>query len=158
MQTKVTEIDRGHTSQCWEWQGATSNRGYGQVGRNGKTCSTHVVAYVELVGPIPDGLQIDHLCRNRKCCNPEHLEPVTGRVNCSRSIQATKIRCHKGHPLAGANLIIKKRPNGLQIRNCRVCTLETQRRHRERTGTVGRYNTADRVRKILAAAELAVAS
>jgi len=66
---------------CWVWQNATNGKGYGQVGFMGRVRSVHRVAYELLVGPIPDGLCIDHLCRVRACCNPYHLEPVTTLVN-----------------------------------------------------------------------------
>lgn len=106
---------------CWVWQGALNNKGYGQVGIDGKTRSTHRVAYELLVGPIPDGLHLDHLCRNRPCCNPAHLEPVTNKVNSERSERATKIRCIRDHALSGDNLIIRLRPGGLTRRECRTC-------------------------------------
>jgi hypothetical protein len=69
---------------CWNWDGAVTSSGYGAVAHNGRTHSTHKLAYELLVGPVPDGLQIDHLCRNKLCCNPAHLEPVTGQENIRR--------------------------------------------------------------------------
>jgi hypothetical protein len=79
--SKVVEDDE----ECWNWIGARTSSGYGAWGVNGVSKSTHRVSYLTLVGPIPDGLQIDHLCKNRICCNPTHLEPVTGRVNIRRA-------------------------------------------------------------------------
>lgn len=70
----------GGESACWLWAGCT-RRGYGRVWRGGKMVLAHRVAYELLVGPIPEGLTLDHLCRNRACCNPNDLEPVTDRVN-----------------------------------------------------------------------------
>lgn len=72
-------------TRCWIFKGATS-RGYGQARVGGKTISVHRTAYEILVGPIPEGLQLDHLCRNRACYNPAHLEPVTGTENRRRGI------------------------------------------------------------------------
>lgn len=106
---------------CWVWQNACNSKGYGQVSICGKVRSTHRVAYELLVGSIPAGLHLDHRCRNHPCCNPAHLEPVTNKVNCERSARATKTHCIHGHALAGANLVIKSRRNGLTIRNCRTC-------------------------------------
>ena len=71
------------TGFCWEWDSSLSRDGYGKitVGRISKCYSAHRVAYTLLVGEIPAGLEIDHLCRNRRCVNPDHLEPVTQEVN-----------------------------------------------------------------------------
>ncbi len=109
------------TDGCWYWTGAVTSKGYGSVAAGGKVVSTHRRAYELLVGPIPDGLQIDHLCENKRCCNPAHLEAVTGLVNMSRTAQARKTHCINGHPLSGTNLLIKPRANGKVIRNCRTC-------------------------------------
>ena len=73
-------------SGCWIYMGHRSN-GYGKLrigGRKGTTQWAHRVMYEELIGPIPKGLQLDHLCRNRVCVRPSHLEPVTNKVNASR--------------------------------------------------------------------------
>lgn len=69
---------------CWEWQGELNRNGYGRVWVNGRRLMAHRVAYQLLVGDIEPGLVLDHLCRNRRCCNPEHLEPVTVRENTLR--------------------------------------------------------------------------
>ena len=79
--------------------------GYGIVTICGKKYYTHRVAYEELVGPIPDGLVLDHLCRNRRCCNPEHLEPVTDGENTRRG-NHTKLS------LEAANIIRKEAQQG----------------------------------------------
>jgi len=89
------------TESCWNWTGAFSSSGYGVIsrgGRQGPLIRTHRLAYELLVGPIPDGLQIDHLCRNKRCCNPEHLESVTQAENLRRYGEA-KTHCPKEHPL-----------------------------------------------------------
>lgn len=80
MQQRFTVTDSG----CWEWQGEMNRNGYGRVWINGKRLMSHRVTYELLVGPIADGLVVDHLCKNRACCNPEHLEPVTIRENTLR--------------------------------------------------------------------------
>lgn len=83
---------------CWIWIGGRSSGGYGYVRFNGKMQIAHRVIYELLVGPIPKGLDLDHLCRNRACCNPEHLEPVTRKENVRRGdgIKAT-IKRHQKH-------------------------------------------------------------
>lgn len=140
--------------KCWNWTGARSSRGYGSVGHQKRVWSTHKLAYILLVGEVPDGLQIDHLCRNKRCCNPAHLEAVTGKVNCERTEAAQKTRCAQGHPLVPPNLLIKKRKSGLTIRNCRVCQLDYQRRAR---ATKRKQPAADKNRaSILCAAEAAL--
>lgn len=111
---------------CWTWTGALNSRGYGCVGVNGKSQLSHRVAYTRRHGPIPAGLQIDHLCGNKRCCNPDHLEAVTARTNMARTDRVTKTRCIAGHPLRGDNLILK-RAGRYTIRNCRTCTNQRRR-------------------------------
>jgi hypothetical protein len=125
MQNKIQIRD------CWDWTGALNSKGYGSVAHKGRVWSTHRLAYELLVGPIPDGLQLDHLCRNRSCCNPDHLEPVTPKVNSERGAQATKMHCVRGHALAGENLLIKKRGQLSPVRNCRTCRNELRRLSRQ---------------------------
>lgn len=88
---------------CWEWVAALTNHGYGQVWWNGRNLGAHRVAYELLVGPIPRGRQLDHLCRMRSCINPAHLEPVTGQVNVQRGRKPWKTHCPSGHPYDEAN-------------------------------------------------------
>ena len=118
---------------CIEFTGAKSPTGYGIVRHKGKNLYVHRVAYESKVGKIPEGLQIDHLCRNRACVNVCHMEAVTPQVNTLRGISvqadnARKTHCLRGHGLSGDNLRIDK--TGRRI--CRTCKRETQRRIRER--------------------------
>jgi hypothetical protein len=70
---------------CWLWTGAVApGTGYARIHAYGMNRNAHKVSYMELVGPVPDGLDLDHLCRVRCCVNPKHLEPVTHQVNCQR--------------------------------------------------------------------------
>jgi hypothetical protein len=125
----------GLPGPCWVWTGYVMPKGYGQVGFEGKVQLAHRVTYRLLIGPIPDDLQLDHLCRNKSCCNPSHTEPVTGWENLRRAGVVNKLRCVKGHPLFPPNLIIKKQKNGTSImRNCRVCARDTLREIRIRKG------------------------
>lgn len=80
------EEDRGYATPCWIWQ-LTGSEGYGTTKVNGVSRAAHRVYYERDVGPIPDGLEIDHLCRVRRCCNPEHLEPVTHAENVRRGVR-----------------------------------------------------------------------
>lgn len=97
------------SSDCWLWAGKLNNRGYGvlPVGRRSlceaRTALAHRFAYELLVGPIPEGLQLDHLCRVRHCVNPAHLEPVTPRENTRRAAPANKTHCKYKHKFTPEN-------------------------------------------------------
>lgn len=110
---------------CHEWIAGRSSSGYGQVWRDGRNHGVHRVAWELARGPIPEGLHIDHLCRNPCCCNPDHLEPVTPRENILRSpvaapaLNAVKTHCPDGHELSGDNLDTYSLRHGR--RACREC-------------------------------------
>lgn len=117
------------TGDCWEWTASRTRNGYGWfLESKGKAKVAHRWAYENLVGPIPDGLQIDHLCRNRACCNPDHLDPVPRLENVCRGSRGRakprKTHCPQGHPYAGTNLLIL----GDGQRRCLICTRETRLR------------------------------
>jgi hypothetical protein len=106
--------------------------GYRRVKVAGKLCQLHRVVYEHLRGPIPKGRDLDHLCRNHGCCNPDHLDPVTEQENLLRgetlaAANAVKTHCPRGHAYSGENLIL--RSNGR--RACRECAQEHSRRYRE---------------------------
>ena len=97
------------TDSCWNWTASTNQKGYGRMSLNRKSVQTHRLVYELLIGKIPEGLTIDHLCRNRKCVNPDHLEPVTNRENVMRgkgvcSNFAKQTHCIHGHPLTEDNI------------------------------------------------------
>lgn len=116
--------DLGH---CWIWNGSKS-KDYGRILAHGKTTLVHRVSYELLMGAIPEGLKLDHLCRTTLCVNPSHLEPVTQKENVLRgfgacAIHARKTHCLRGHEFNEVNTRI--RPDG--GRECRVC--QRQRYH-----------------------------
>lgn len=118
---------------CLVWTARLNHEGYGRFWLRGKQVQAHRAAYELLVGPIPDGLQIDHGCRNRRCINPHHLEPVTARENVMRgntpaAENAAKTACLRGHVFDEANTYIS--PKG--SRECRACRNAATTRSKQR--------------------------
>jgi len=121
------------SGECWLWLGSRYLSGYGMLSIKSRATPAHRVSYQEFVGRIPEGFQIDHLCRVRHCVNPNHLEPVTQQENLRRApytasdLQRSKTHCPQGHFYAGENLYVT--PTG--GRACRACRSEHTRRYRE---------------------------
>lgn len=114
---------------CWLWTGYLDPGGYARVTIDDVRTVAHRVSWEYFVGPIPEGLTIDHRCRQRSCINPYHLEVVSLRDNILRgnatgAVNARKTQCSKGHPLSGPNLYTT--PQGRRI--CRVCRRVNARR------------------------------
>ena len=110
------------TDTCWLWTASKNHNGYGIFDINGKTQRAHRLSYELYKGKIPDGLQIDHLCRVRHCVNPDHLEAVTRKENilrgiCFSAINKRKTHCYKGHEFTKDNTYIN--PSG--SRRCIIC-------------------------------------
>lgn len=140
-------LEYDEKTDCWVWAGRLDKDGYaGQVKVGSRTDGTrrqvraHRFIYALLVEPIPEGLVIDHLCRNRACQNPFHMEPVTPEENTKRGERATKTHCHRGHPLTGENL----RRSSLGGRICRICFREYQATYQKANG--GKHQKAYRMR------------
>lgn len=119
----------------WLWTGTVDTNGYGRVIIDGRNMAAHRVAYEWLVGPIPEGLELDHLCKVRHCVNPAHLEPVTHKENTARGDTITarasaKTHCPRGHVLAGENLVPSSLRNGR--RDCLACSRLRAAEYRKR--------------------------
>jgi hypothetical protein len=118
-----SKVARGGTGGCWLWTAGKFSEGYGQFWRDGRNLHAHRVAYELLVGPIPEGLNLDHLCRVRHCVNPAHLEPVTARTNLLRGVgqparNARKTHCKNGHEFTPENTY-EIRPGWRACRQCK---------------------------------------
>lgn len=129
-----SKVTRTSDEGCWIYTGQHDRYGYGKHrAPGGVWVAPHRVAYEALVGPIPEGLVIDHLCRVRDCVNPDHLEPVTSRVNTMRgetiaAHRAARTHCVSGHPFTDDNTHL--RPNG--TRQCIECRRLRSREYKAR--------------------------
>jgi hypothetical protein len=131
---------------CWFWLGGLNGEGYGYLRVDGVLTPAHLFGYRALIGPVPRGLELDHLCRNKGCVNPRHLEPVTHKVNVNRGANILRARakrefrdgrivCDLGHPWIRENILFgrpsKRRPSGTM--QCRLCHNDRQlKRYHER--------------------------
>lgn len=126
-----SKADRsGGPGACWPWQACTRADGYGASWNGQKSDVAHRIAYRLAIGPIPAGLTLDHLCRNRACVNPDHLEPVTQRTNVLRGEGITarllkRTHCSKGHPWDEANTLWYRGTR--RCRRCGYLRVRTQR-------------------------------
>lgn len=120
------------TTPCWTWPRPNTPNGYFVIVVAGQRRMLHRLIYEIAVGPIPDGLTIDHLCRNTLCIRPDHLEPVTIATNIMRGVNPAALRarqtvCTKGlHELSGDNLMIEYDKKGRSHRRCKPCRYSRQ--------------------------------
>ena len=130
MQVSTNDLDRFDAKffvgkdGCWHWTASKNVGGYGIFRFEGHNQVAHRVSYRMFVGPIPEGLELDHLCRNRGCVNPDHLEPVTRienqiRGNANWVINARKTHCKWGHPFDDDNTYQRRSGDG--FRQCKQC-------------------------------------
>ena len=118
------------TNSCWNWLGAINPKGYGEYYNDKKVVKAHRYSYELFEGKIPNGLQIDHLCRNRKCVNPNHLQIVTNKENVLRgngisAKNSKKTHCPKGHELTPENTYCYR-----NTRSCKKCRCEIGKKSR----------------------------
>lgn len=132
------------SESCWEWRGWTTGNGYGRFRVTGGRVLAHRYSYELLVGPIPVGMEIDHLCRNPSCVNPAHLEPVTHRENLLRGTSpaagyARQTHCKRGHPFSPENTYIIPASGSRQCLSCkRAARAGNNARRRERRAACSR--------------------
>ncbi len=134
---------------CWQWTAACDAQGYGIFTVGGRNRIAHRYVYELLAGPIPDGLQVDHLCRNRGCVNPDHLEPVTAKVNTNRSRAnhrfLLRTHCQEGHALTPENTMARRDSPGSRI--CRECQRVRLRNYmRAKRGTGVTYDAPNKAK------------
>lgn len=124
LETRYSEQDRGYETPCWIWTGSTIRSGYGRLMYRGEQVLAHRRYYEHHVGPIPEGLTIDHLCRVRACVNPDHLEPVTNAENVRRGgIANRKASVEELSDLRTQGLTLREVGERVGLSESRVCTL-----------------------------------
>lgn len=132
LESILSNAVKNEETGCLEWTLYRTAKGYGLTSYRGRTHFAYRIVYELSVGPIPDGLVLDHLCRNPACINVEHLEPVTPRTNLMRgntraAKNTKKTHCKRGHPFSGENLGITHRGG----RFCKTCKrADTNRWHK----------------------------
>ena len=149
---KKSAIDRfcakvkiNHETGCWDWTGSFTRGGYGSFSYKGKTTRVHRFSYTHFIGEIPEVLDIDHLCRNRACVNPLHMETVTRKVNCRRGEcgkltglqNRQKSHCPQGHPYNKENTTWDKKGE----RTCKICRKVSKLRYRRGLGVKSRVRS-----------------
>lgn len=128
-ETRDQIIMRSHRlpNGCWEWLLSETSCGYGAY----RHTTAHQAAYRAWVGKVPRGLELDHLCRNRKCCNPFHLEVVTHRENMRRGACSLRTHCPRGHLYDKSRTVRRSNGYSHEARWCSRCDKEAMRRYRE---------------------------
>ncbi len=131
------KVDKTAKAPCWIWTGWMNSEGYGRMWLNRHhNRRAHKIAYEQEHGAVPEGLVLDHLCRNRRCVNPNHLEPVSPYENVSRSplYNGNKTHCTNGHLFTEASTYWYPRKYGAKSRVCRTCRRERLQKYRAAKG------------------------
>ena len=133
--SKVEKKAFGYSTECWVWNASINASGYGwfrgefskqKYGYTGRLA--HRWSYEHFVGKIEDGFELDHLCKNKACVNPEHLRQVTHAENMKGLLHSRRVEiCPNGHEYIGKNLLIRTRNDGREYRVCRICKREKER-------------------------------
>lgn len=121
--------DLGYATPCWRWTGTLTSMGYASFNADGLQCRAHRYSYAAFNGEIPEGQSIDHLCMNKACVNPAHLEVVSLAEN-TRRFQAARTHCQRGHPWIESNFIYEG-----ERRFCRICRVTSRAASRAKRGT-----------------------
>jgi hypothetical protein len=131
---RITRNVLVNANGCWVWTKYRDRNGYGRLYVGNRVVLAHRFAYEAFIGPVPNGLPLDHLCRNRACCNPRHADPVPQVQNLHRSpetvntINAAKTACPRDHPYDSVNTYV----DSTGARHCRACRSDANRRYRDR--------------------------
>lgn len=129
------------SGDCHIWKGTTAGNGYGTAFFNGKAERAHRITFMVQIGPIPEGMELDHLCRNTLCVNPRHLEPVSHRENMQRGSWSQRTNCPQGHPYDAKNTIWRR-----GTRKCRECDKRRKREDWYRKYTLPRLQRLGQVK------------
>jgi hypothetical protein len=153
LETLKRFVSVSNLTKCWEWQAARDRNGYGKLHRviNGHLEHyTHRIAYRLLVGEIPDHLEVDHICENPACCNPDHLRLLTHKENQAR-MALRRTHCPNGHPFDEANTALVSHGGRTPVRICKACRYERIKAWRERHPDKARETNTAQKRKWRAA-------
>jgi len=119
------KVEEDPETECWNWTACVSPEGYGKFHFEGKVVYAHRFAYMELIREIPDELVLNKVCKSRVCVNPDHLDPVTRKVNVNRGdlhlVNGSKTHCKFGHPFDKKNTYRIVDKDGFKHRQCREC-------------------------------------
>lgn len=126
----ASKFDIESDSGCWLWTSSKNHKGYGYMTVDTVSWAAHRLSYLHHTGPIPDGLEIDHLCRVRNCVNPNHLEAVTHRVNIQRTREYSGADCSHGHPRTPENVMTYVKSSGKVVHECIPCHKAKAKRKR----------------------------